>query len=51
MCNIGKFKQIITNEAKPTTALEAILTSVPIKVREFVYARRLQRMEDKKHKR
>lgn len=51
MCNIGKIKQIIANEDKPTTAMEAIITSVPIKIRELVYAKRIQRLEDKEHKR
>jgi len=53
MCNIGRIKQIIANEAKPTTAMEAIVTSIPvkiIKIRELIYVRRIQRMENKEHK-
>jgi len=51
MCNIGRIRRVIRNEAKPTTAMEAIITSVPIKVKELVYARRIQRMEGKPDKR
>lgn len=51
MCNIGRIKQIIANEAKPITALEAIITSIPIKIKEYVYVRRLPRVEDKKRER
>ena len=50
MCNIGRIKQIITNEAKPITAFEVMVTAIPIKVRELVYVRRIQRMENKEHK-
>lgn len=65
MCNIGKIRRIIANEEKPTTAMEAIITSVPIKLRELVRVRRIhptkpkelndvervQRLESKEHKR
>ena len=65
MCNIGRIKQIIANEAKPTTAFEVMVTAIPIRVRELVCARRIhptkpkelsdvnrvQRMENTEHKR
>ena len=51
MCNIGRVKRIIVNEEKPVTAMEAIITSVPIKIREFVRVKRIQRLDSKKHKR
>lgn len=41
MCNIGRIRQIITNEAKPMTAFEIIVTAIPIKIRELVYVRRI----------
>ena len=50
MCEIGRVKRIIRNEAKPQTAAEVMLTAVPIKLRELIYVRRVQRMEDKKNK-
>ena len=50
MCNIGRIRQIIANEAKPTTAAEVMITSIPIKLKELVYARRIQRVESKEHK-
>lgn len=53
MCNIGRIKQIIANEAKPVTAFEVMITAIPIKVikiKELVYVKRVQRMEDKEHK-
>ena len=65
MCNIGRIKRIIANEEKPVTAMEAIITSVPVKIRELVRVRRIrpaepkelndveriQRVEGKEHKR
>ena len=51
MCNIGRIRRIIANEEKPTTAMEAIITSVPIKIRELVRVKRIQRLESKEHKR
>jgi len=63
MCNIGRIKRIIANEEKPVTAMEAVITSVPVKIREFVRVRRIrptkpkelndveriQRLESKEH--
>jgi len=65
VCNIGRIKRIIANEEKPVTAMEAIITSIPIKLRELVRVRRIhptkpkelndveriQRLESKEHKR
>lgn len=51
MCDIGRIRRIIVNEEKPTTATEVIITSIPIKVRELVRVKRVQRLESKDDRR
>jgi len=54
MCDIGRVKRVIRNEAKPQTAFEVMIAlpiRVKVKVKEVVHVRRIPRVEDKEDKR
>jgi len=52
MCNIGKVKQVVANEAGPIVApiITVVKTKVVEPIREYVYVRRIQRVADKERK-
>ena len=50
MCNIGKILHMHQNEPAPIK-MPRIVVIIPNKIKELVRVRRVQRVEDKEHKR